>query len=103
MAMTIKEVRDFLGPTCDAGDVAACLGLRKWQVLRSISVTEIQEWANTLRMAHHSQLGLAVKKIRRAYLIRGRRPTARESGVHSSVMTSCGGFLAILEASNLPK
>ena len=103
MAMTIREVRDFLGPTCDAGDVAACLGLRKWQVLRSIDVTEIQEWANTLRMAHHSPLGLAVKKIRRAYLIRGRRPTAREAGVHSTVQTQCGGYNALVEAANLPR
>jgi len=101
--LTLKEVRDFLGPTCDINDVALCLGVPKSQVVRSLSPTDIQEWANTIRIAHHSQLGIAVKKIRRAYLIRGRRPTARESGVHSTVMTSCGGYLALVEAANLPR
>ncbi len=92
----INCARAFLGLSANVLEVAEALKVSPLTLRRRLSALERKAWASDVRADKPTHLQAAVRKIRVKYLSLGRWPSARESSVHSSIMTECGGYSAIL-------
>ena len=98
----IAKARAFLGRGATINDVAIALRCSPANVKRRLSAKELHLWATDVKMHTVDRQLAAIRKVRMNFLKLRRRPTARESGVHSSVQTEMGGYNKVVEASCLP-
>jgi hypothetical protein len=98
----IFAARDRLGASATITDVAALLRCAPRTVVRRLTKQELHEWALARRTrTPETIVERAIKRLRIAESRLGRLPMARESGIHSTVMTLCGGYNEIVKAAGL--
>jgi len=97
--LQIQECRQRLGSGCSVPDVAEALGVAIPTVRRRLSAPELHEWATAYRQNRKDgYLDRAIRKLKIKALALNKFPTAREAGIHTTVLTKCGGYNAIARA-----
>lgn len=98
----IADARDYLGETATMTEVAVALGIAPSTIRTKLTLMERHLWALTIRKARRADiLHRAALRLKTRAMALGRVPTARESAIHTSVMTKCGGYNAIVAAAGL--
>lgn len=99
----IRAARNAIGPGASIEDVAVALRVNPIYIMRRLTTAERQEWVLEVRTRDATAKATAIRRIRARTFRDGKRPTARTSGVHTSVMNAHGGFLQLCrEAGCLP-
>lgn len=104
MALTkgrVLKVRAFLGAGASVPDVAEALKVHHNTVRVIFNAKERHLWALAVKAEQLSPLEKAIRKVKVKYLALDKIPTARQSGVHTSIQTLLGGYNAIVKASGL--